>query len=221
MALDVLIESPDAFEVISNKIAVILAEEIADQKAKAIAAGKTDLSPWEARVYNERSNPWEQFLVAGDPLTPIINVWFDTDDTDQQASNLTKYQQMDGVFNVDFYSNGLSSDNPAGGHTPGDKDSIVRLHQAIRLSRQILMSSKYAYLDLRGIVGARKIQSRNVYQPDPGGVQKFSGARMRLNVTYTESAPQSIATTLDELGVTIKRNSDGLVLAEADFIYTE
>jgi len=214
-----LIDKQDNFEIIRDEIAAILAVETASQQALATAAGE-DPNDWKFLVYLERSNPWERYLNSEDQ-TPIVNVWFDSTVFDEAASNNIKQQKGEGVFNIDCYGRGLARADGAG-HVAGDKEASTECHRVVRLVRNILMSSYYTYLDMRGVVWRRWIQSINIFQPQDTerAAQQVVAGRIALSVHYNEFSPQYVAETLELLSAQVTRASDGLVYAEADYDYT-
>lgn len=214
--ISTLIDKQDTFEIIRDKIAQILADESASQVQKAIDAGKPDPTQWELRVYTERSTPWE----GDETKALIVNVWFDTASPNDPASGVVERQEMRGVFNIDVVAFGVSAPNGAG-HTSGDEQATRQAQRGLVLVRNILMSSFYTYLDLRGLVGQRWPTRMESYQPQlntkPG--VHTAGARLELSVRYNEFAPQYEPATLDELAVGITRAEDGQVLANVEFNY--
>lgn len=221
MTIQTLIDKKDSFEAIRDQIAAILALEVASQKALATTAGK-DPDLWDLRIYAERSNPWEQALNDTTDRTPIVNVWYDSSSFDPSASNVSERQKADGVFNIDCYGFGRSSDISGGGHTPGDKDAALEVQRALRLTRNIMMAAEYTYLGLRGLVWTRWPQSITVFQPQLDGnqAQQVVGARIALRVGFNEFSPQYAAETLELLSANVLRAEDGQIDAEADYDYT-
>jgi hypothetical protein len=216
-----LIDKQDNFEVIRDQIAAILVLESNNQQALAVSEGK-DSNLWKLRVFNERYNPWEQFLNTNTDRSPLVNVWYDTSNFDGSASNIVERQKAEAIYNIDCYGYGISSDDGATGHNPGDRDAAFEVQRALRLVRNILMSSTYTYLGLRGLVWQRWPQSISVFQPnlDAQQVQKIVGARLELRVMFNEFSPQYVPETLEYLSVDVFRNEDGQLIAEADFDYT-
>lgn len=219
-----LIDKQDNFEIVRDKIALILANEVAGQKVLAEAASK-DPNEWDMKIFTERSNPWEQFLddpAPGRDRSPIINVWFDSETFPEGLGSTVERQRAEGLFNIDCYGYAVSADVIAGGHTPGDKAAAIEAQRALRLVRNILMAGTYTYLDLRGIVASRWPQSAEVFQPEINGrsVQQVVASRMVLRVAYNEFAPQVEPVDLELVSVDVKRNEDGSVVAESDYDYT-
>lgn len=216
-----LIDKLDNFEVVLDQIVSILLLEVSNQQTLAIAASK-DPDLWKLRVFKERYNPFEQFLNDQTDTSPIVNVWFDNETFNQRLGNVVERQQADGIYNIDCYSIGISEDVPAGGHNPGDLESAFNVHRAIRLVRNILMSSIYVNLLLKGIVALRWPQSITIFQPELNGnpIQNILAGRISFNVTYNEFSPQFEPETLELLSATIKRVEDGQIVIEADYDYT-
>lgn len=220
MTIAALIDKQDNFEIIRDEIAAILVTEVAAQMALATAAAK-DPEEWNLEIYTERSNPWEQWLNQDTTRTPIVNVWFDNSNIDPAASNVMERQKTEAVYNLDCYGFGMSEDNPAGGHTPGDRDAAFEVQRAIRLVRNILMAAEYTYLGQRGLVWSRMVQSITVFQPQMEGrtVQQIVGARIAFRVIFNEFSPQVPAETLELVSVDVKRTEDGQIVLEADYPY--
>lgn len=216
-----LIDKQDNFEVIRDQIAAILATEVASQMQLATDDGQ-DPNDWKLRIFSERSNPWEQLLNEQTDRSPIVNVWFDNSNFDPAASNISERQKTEGVFNIDCYGYGISSDEAGGGHNPGDKEAAFEVHKALRLVRNILMAAEYTYLGLRGVVWQRWPQSITVFQPQLDGrqMQQLVGARLAFRVVFNEFSPQVPAETLELVSVDVKRTEDGEIVAEADYEYS-
>lgn len=217
-----LIDKQDGFEIVRDKIAAILAAEIASQQALATAAGE-DPDLWKVRIYSERGNAWEQWLPA-DPTdtSPFCNVWYDSSNFPEGMSNVVARQKSESIYNLDCYGYGVASDDPAGGHNPGDKEAVLEAHRALRLVRNIIMAAEYTYLGLQGTVWQRYPQTIEVFQREYQGValDQIVGARFALRVGFNEFSPQVAAETLEYISAAVKRGPDGLVTyfeAEYDF----
>ena len=221
MTIAALIDKQDTFEIVRDQIGAILALEVASQMALATAAVR-DPDDWKLRVFSERSNPWEQFLNDQSDGSPIVNVWVDNSNFDPKVSTVVERQKSETVYNVDCYGYGQSADNPAGGHTPGDREAAFEAHRALRLVRNILMAAEYTYLGLRGVVFRRWTQAITVFQPqqDASQVQQIVGARLVFRVEFNEFSPQIPLETLELLSADVNRTEDGQLIAEADYDYT-
>lgn len=217
--IDALIDKLDTVEIVRDKIAQLLADESASQMALAEAAGK-DSDMWKLRVYIERANPWEN--LNENDRSPVVNVWFDSGTFDPAASNTVERQKMSATINVDCYGYGRASDNPTGGHVPGDEAAARDVQRAVRLVRNILMAATYTYLGLRGTVWKRWVESITSYQPqqDNQNHNQVVGARVAMRVDFNEFSPQVTPVPLEFVSVTVERSEDGQVLARADYDYT-
>jgi hypothetical protein len=215
-----LIDKQDNFEIIRDQIAAILVSEIANQQVLAVAASK-DPNDWKLRIFTERSNPWEQWLNDQTDKSPIVNVWFDNSNFDLSGSDVVERQKSESIFNIDCYGFGISSDDGATGHNPGDQEAALEVQKAIRLIRNILMAAENTYLQLRGLIWLRWPQSVTSFQPeiDARQMQQIQGARIALKVGFNEFSPQVIGEILELVSIDIKRTEDGEIVLEADYSY--
>lgn len=218
--LQSLIDKTDNFEIVGDQIAAILVVEVANQMALATAAAE-DPNDYKLRVYRERVAPWS--VVRGPPeppadVSPIVNVWFDTQSTLENASDVSGRQRVEAVYNIDCYGYGISSESGAG-HVPGDQAAAREAHRAMRLVRNIIMASINTYLQLRGTVGQRMITSLTVFQPQSGNqpVENIVGARLALRVLLNETSPQTVGGTLETLAMTVRRAEDGEIVLQAQY----
>lgn len=217
--IDTLIDKQDSVEIVRDQIAALLALESVSQMALAVADSK-DPEPWRLRVYQERSNPWE--ALNEDDRSPIVNVWWDSSTFDGAASNILERQKASATINVDCYGYGRSADRPAGGHTAGDQEAAETVQRAVRLCRNILMAATYTYLGLRGLVWKRWPESISIFQPqqDNQNHSQVVGARLAMRVDFNEFSPQVTPVELELLSVQVLRDTDGLLLVQADYDYT-
>lgn len=216
-----LIDKQDTVEIIRDQIAAILTLETDAQQVLAAAAGK-DPDLWVLRVYQERSNPWENLTGEPGKRTPVVNVWWDSSTFDASASNIAERQKSSATINIDCYGYGRSADNPGGGHTAGDRNAAEAVQRAVRLVRNILMAGAYTYLGLRGVVWKRWVESIAIFQPqqDNQNVNHIVGARLAFRVDFNEYSPQVEPVTLELLSVDVKRTEDDQIVVEADYDYT-
>lgn len=221
MTIPTLIDKQDNFEIVRDQIGAILVTEVASQMALATAAAK-DPNDWKLQIFLERSNPWEKWLNDQNDTSPIVNVWFDNSNFDKSASNVMQRQKTEATFNIDCYGYGISSDDGASGHNPGDKEAAFEVHKALRLVRNILMAAEYTYLGLRGLVWTRWPQAITSFQPQIEGLQmqQCVGARFAFNVVFNEFSPQVAEETLEYVAIDVKRTEDGQLVIEADYDYT-
>lgn len=216
-ALDQLIDKKDNFEIVRDNIAAILKLNFENQKNLAAAAGKnTEL--WDARVFSERANPFEEFQNAEKQEPPIVNVWFDSSSDDDHAGDTVERQKTSGVYNIDCYAMGISQEQGTG-HTPGDYISALEIHRVVRLVRNILMSAENTYLQMRGTVWRRKVTSINIFQPaaEDVSIQNIIGARIAFRVEFNEFSPQYIGEELKEISIQVQRAENGEILLELEY----
>lgn len=222
--IEKLIDKLDSFEIIRDEIAAILKVNISRQKGLAIEAGK-DPTLWDFNVYSERSNPWEEFQDPEQgPRPPIVNVWFDSMEAQESRSDTVERQMYSGIFNIDCYSYGISSET-LDGHTSGDEDGAKQVHRVIRLVRNILMAGEYTYLGLprrdKQFVWGRMVQTVNVFQPaaDDATIQNIIGARIVFRVNFNELSPQVEPQTLEILSAQVIRAETGEILLKTEYQY--
>ena len=219
MTIPMLIDKQDTFEVVRDKLAVILATESANQVI--LAAAKPNPDDWKLRVFTERTNPWAEYDDDPVDVSPIVNIWFDNANFDPASSNVMERQKSEAVFNIDCYGYAKSKDDGGTGHLPGDQQAAFVVQRCIRLVRNILMAAEYTYLDLRGIVWSRSFRSVNVFQPQLDGqqMQQVIGARMACRVVFNEFSPQVAEEILELVAVDVLRAENGQILVEADYSY--
>lgn len=212
MTIAALIDKEDNVEIVRDQILAILIAERDAQMVLAAGAAK-DPELWNFRAFKERANHWD-FFQNDDDVLPVVNVWFDSESFDGGSSNISERQTADGRFNIDIYARGISHDDLAGGHFPGDLDAANNLHRTIRLVRNILMAAQYSYLDLRGTVGKRWPDSIGTFQPqqDNNQAQQIVAARFVLGVHFNEFSPQVEGEALEQLTATLTLSPSGEVI---------
>ena len=218
--IDTLIDKQDGFEIVRDQIAAILVAEVANQKALAVGVSK-DPADWDLDVYTERSEPYEKWRDSQADEAPIVNVWYDNGSFPGSRGSVVDKQEHEAIYNLDCYGLGVS-ETDGSGHKPGDREAAFEVQRAVRLVRNILMAAINTYLQLRGTVGQRWIQSITAFQPqiENRAVQKIVGARIALRVRLEETGPQVTPETLELLTTKMKRTEDGQIVLEADFDYT-
>jgi hypothetical protein len=217
-----LIDKVDTFEIVQALIFTILKEETESQQALAVLADK-DPALWKLRVYADRVNPWEQFLNdAPDNRvddSPIVNILFDQESTEEKRSNTSVRQQVTGVYTIDIYGFGRAENNTEGGHLPGDVAANAKSKLGIRLVRNILMSGYYNKLGVdqpQTLIGDRMIRSIVQFQPvkqDGQPIQRLVANRISLEVSFNEYAPEYQGEMLEELGITVDNESGDEILS--------
>lgn len=222
MTIATLIDKQDTVEIVRDQVAALLAIETAAQVALATTAGKSNPDDWKLRVYQERSNPWENLPGKDGDTSPIVNVWWDSSTFDKSASNIVERQKTVATFNVDCYGYAQSANAVAGGHTAGDQGAAEAVQRAVRLVRNILMAGEYTYLGLaRGIVWQRWIDAITMMQPQQNNqnVHHVVAARLAFSVGFNEFSPQVPPETLELLTTEVRRTEDDQIVILADYEY--
>lgn len=223
--IQTLIDKQDTFEIVRDKVALILAEESAQQQQLAVADGK-DPALWKLRVFTERTNPWE-FLRTDDgrppaDLSPVVCVWYESSNLDQRASQTIDRQQMEATFHLDVYGAGVTEVLAGGaGQVAGDETAAKEAQRGARLVRNILMADSYVTLGIDralGLVGQRHISTIQTFQPEFANQNawQLAGLRLALQVKVSELGPQTPAVILEEISA-IVRDEDGAILIDALF----
>jgi len=193
-----LIDKEDNFEKIRDEIAAILAKETVNQQNLATLAGK-DSKLWKFDVFTERSRVWESLLDTEVPRFPVVNVWFDSENfAGNQSFNALLQTAEDGIFNIDIFTVALNKKEVATGYITADRQSVLDAQRIMRLVRNILFSvppnnkepgEDYTFLNMRGVVALRRIQSITFFQPEyEKQAVHIGAARLALAVKYTETA---------------------------------
>ena len=83
------------------------------------------------------------------------------------------------------------------------------------------MAATYTYLDLRGVVWSRWVQSITVFQPqlDARNVSQVVAARLAFRVVFNEFSPQVESVELEAVRVDVERAEDGEIIAQAGYDY--
>lgn len=212
-----LIDKQDNFETVGLQIAAILTQATIDQQALALAAAK-DPELWKFDVFSEKYNPFGVFQNDKN-ATSVVNVWYDTSNFNPANGDVVSRQKDDAVFNIDVYAAVAATDNPSGGHNPTDESTVLALHRIIRLVRNIIMHPDNTYLQLKGTVWRRWINSKEKFQPQTGDspVENVIADRISLSVSFNETPVIEEFPELEVVGITAKRAVDGKIILEADF----
>lgn len=215
-----LIDKVDSSELLRDELAAILLVELAEQQSLATLAGK-DPGQWVARIFIERSNPWSEFIdeQPQEQAPPIVNVSLDNVSFDGGASNIVERQKATGTYFVDCYGYGISEDDGASGHIPGDARAAMEAQRAVRLVRNIIMSASYTYLGHRGLVWRRWIPTIQVFQPqlDSRPVPQVVAARVTVAIDFNEFSPQVEGQPLELVSANVLRKETGELYLRADY----
>ena len=216
--IDALIDKQDSYEIIRDQVAQILANEVVNQKALAVADSQ-DPAGWDFKVFTEKTNPFEliesvKAKLGGD--AEIVNVWLDSV-TFGGSGDTVNRQQPDTVIQIDCVSSKNAADNAAGGiTTQADVRASLDSERIGRLVRNILMAATYKNLSLQSIVFSRWISRMQKMQPDRDDqpAENTMAFRVTLSVKHFEFSPQVTPGDLDEILIDIERGEEGEVLAD-------
>ena len=212
MTLKVLenrITEPMLFEVVRDRIAEILVNELANQEALALAAS-ADQTPYQIAISTEKTDPWESTQF------PLVNVWYDTGNIDTGASSPANNQQGDHFYNLDCY---VEKDSEVSGSSivSGDTLSAREVQRVAGLVWQIIMADQNTRLQFpfrtagvpSAVVAHRVFEQLSTFQPSFGDkvVQNVEAMRLSLNVRHVEIPPVSLGVTL-HAGVFVVERTD-------------
>lgn len=214
--LQSLITRPDNRELIRDQIAAIIKIELEGQRQMAEGHG-LDSSPYRARVFVERADPWSAIDKAN--RTPIVSVWAENATFEKGASNVVSTQRCTGTFHIDVYGFGVSEDSQRG-HTPADLMASLEAERMARNVRQILMSGFYAYLGFpqlrelptgEQIVFGRWLSTITSFQPEmeTRPVERVLAIRLDLEVSYNEFASEYQGPPLEIITLSMTKSPDG------------
>jgi hypothetical protein len=186
-----LISEPDVVEIVRDQVAAILSTELKNQFAIAQNEGASDAKDYNIPLYVENGRPYE--AQCDSPIMRFINVLLPRVSLSEGSGNnrfsnsLTGSHQKEQVtFFIDCAACGNDS-----GNFRDDKSSAFRAWKIMRLVRRILMSNFYAYLGLRGTVGARIISIMEAGTPEEPKLDRESAlsfvvVRATLEVQFLE-----------------------------------
>lgn len=157
------------FELIRDRIGVILADEFASQHTL------TSNNDIDVTVYNERIFPFDK------TDTPCINVVFNSGNYPSKYSN-----KADAIysFNIDCYTMAKTTTADEGG-----KKSTKNLHKILGICRAILSNSQYrTLLFAPPSLSHVEVTSINIAEPqDKNDATSLMFGRLVFNVHVTES----------------------------------
>lgn len=219
--IEKLIENRDIYEIIRDKIALILIEERDKQIALATTALKNP-DDWDYDVYIERTNALD---ITEDENGIIlqkarVNIVFDGF-TLANGSNSASSQQLSAKFNIDVYGHTQATWNETTkSAVHSDTASSFSCHRVSRLVRKILMYSGYQYLSLEGVVLNRMITSSQIFVPaasENTANQNIVAQRLILEVLYNEKTVENDLTMIEEAFMDMEVNNEGLVQLSYDY----
>jgi hypothetical protein len=221
-----LIDKRDNFEKVRDEIAAILAFETANQQDLAVLAGKNP-ELWKFDVYIERARIWESLSVLEEPVSPVVSVYFESENFAGDQSYNALLQTADpGIFNIEIFTTTINQKNIGDGYITADRAAILDCQRVIRLIRNILFSvpadssqpgQDYTYLNMRGVVAHRRIQSVVQFQPDyKKQAVILAAARIALGVKYIETALEGPDQPFELLQVQATTTAGGQVIIQFD-----
>lgn len=201
--INFLLAEADNIELIRNQIAGILKIETENQYSLAAEQGVEDLRDFRIGVFVERARPWD--LTGNSEIKnpfPLINV--SLSGYNGEAGSAQSEKKYKATFYIDCYGCGNLN------NTRGDDDSLatIRAWKTARIARNILMSSYYTYLGLRGTVFKRSILSIQTGNPSnmPESAVAVTTCRISFVVDFSEKSPQEEGVLFE--GLTFKSLSD-------------
>lgn len=206
----------DASEVVRDKLAELLAAEVAGQKALAVAGG-ADPELWDLRIFSERSRAWEVWLDGEvSDERPIVNVATSRANFLNGRSNPVSRQSATMTYWVDCFGVGVTQAD-ATSQLPADRTAALAAQRAVRIVRNILMAATYTYLDLQGTVVRRWISGIEYADvtSEPTTAVRVAVGRISLDVDLGEVSPQVTGEPLHIVATTITRD-DGELLVELE-----
>jgi hypothetical protein len=220
--IESLIDKQDNYEIIRDRVAQILADEVASQMSLAVAGGK-DPELWHFKVFTENTNPFELIenvngKIEGD--AEIANVWLEN--VTFTGGNNINGKKTNTIINIDCVSSKSALNDETGGIiTPADKRASLDCERIGRLVRNILDSANYETLGFTKGDKIPGISRRNVSRfqklaldRDDQPAEASAAGRISLSVDHLEFSPQITPGDLDLIVTEIKRDSiTGEVLA--------
>jgi hypothetical protein len=208
-----LITKKDNFERVQDRLAEILALEIANQNA--LAGGPA--SPWDIRVFVDSQLPFESFF-QGDER-PLVNILFSRVDTQGGSSSVVNEVTCEGEYYLDVYGFGVAEETEAG-HDPSDYLAAQSAKSAFRVVRNIIMAGEHTTLGLGGTVVQRRLVSFESLTP-PGDIITHGSVhviRGLLRVRFSEETPQVQGQPIELASISVS-NNNGQLLAGDEIIY--
>lgn len=187
---------PQYFEVIRNRIAEILVDELDGQ---VLLTYDTDL---EATVYIERFVPFDNTEM------PAINVSFSGGDYNNQT-----VRDVDGSYSyfIDVFTRANTTDNDR-----GDKLAMFKLHKLLGVCRAIIQNPIYKTLGFEPpFLMSRQISNISIAAPKEGEVLSVVMGRLILTIVAPEDIQLLTAKLIDGFDTQVK-----LVLTDKGYIYS-
>lgn len=174
-----------SFELVFDRLAFILLDEITNQK---------DLQDFE-----------EDFVIMKEMVSPpdnsnevLLNILFDSSSKSSQGQKDSNNRL---VYFIDIYTTGVASDEKS-----GDEYTTDLMHKYLRLVDYILSYTGYNMLDFDyGIIGGTSVESLNVMEPENEGNSNFSRfGRATFSVKALEQRTLFEGSFLEETDTKVK-----------------
>ena len=184
------------FEVIRNRIAEILVDELDQQ---VLLTYDTDL---EAKVYLERFVPFDNSEL------PAINVSFSAGDYNNQTA-----RDVDGTYSyfIDVFTQAKTTDDDR-----GDKLAIFKLHKLLGVCRAIIQNPIYKTLGFEPpFIMSRQISRIFIAEPKEGDTLSVVMGRLILTIVAPEDTQLLTAKLIKGFDTQVK-----LFLTDKGYIYS-
>lgn len=174
------------FEVIRDRIALIIAEELASQ----CSAGKLNRPDLNATVWVER------FTTFDNTELPAINVKLDSGvfDWDIQTHQIPTY-----TYHIDIHVNSKQV-----GTADADKAAMLKAERLAGIVRAILHDPRYNTLAFAKPSISRRQVTRIDFYPGESSADALSTAGARLTFTVASTETVELSTAQDFAGITTK-----------------
>jgi len=159
------------FELIRDRIAVILATEVANQ---FVLSSNSEI---DCDVWLERTNPFDKIE------NPVINVSLASDTFD--LKNAGTDVRSTAVFNIDCFT---SSKTNSGEN--GDQKAMFKLHRIVGMCRAILEDQAFVTLNFTPpFISRTSVDSINIANPDRLDATNQTMGRLAFTVVFHEGTP--------------------------------
>lgn len=209
MLVNTLLKNQDNAELIRDRIVLILASELANQYALALAYTPEPEEDFNAEdykitVYMESLRPMDQMDL------PAVNVQLLASNKDERPGSTVGNQKNKIHFAIDCTARG-KMDGAA-----DDADATVRCWFVSRLVRSILMAGEDTYLGLRGIVQKREVISRTTgdLQNINESAAVISVCRILFDVDTYEGSPQAAYQSFEGMSFKVETADGRIILAD-------
>lgn len=178
MAKITQIIQPQMYELIRDRIASILAIELANQ----VALGGYALC--NSVVWVERTVPFDKTEL------PAINVYYRSSNYADQTPITSK---GDNIYKIDVYTSSKHKDG-----IDGDKLSSIKCQRLLGIIRAILESPHYIRLDFSSYIAHTNVSEISIGEAKDQDTTQIVAGQLTLSVTATETVEQIQPSELNE-----------------------